>query len=130
MERESFDVTDYEWDTEKSSDLGSVTGSSPLTSNLGKRLKAKRISLMKKRLASVSNRLTSVSGEREPAARLDRQDSTALTGLRFISKADGAAGWTAVENRFVEITATSGGLLPRSKFGECIGLSRVRRIDL
>lgn len=77
---------------------------------------------MKKRLASVSNRLTSVSGEREPAARLDRQDSTALTGLRFISKADGAAGWTAVENRFVEITATSGGLLPRSKFGECIGM--------
>uniref|UniRef100_A0A0D3CSE0 FAD-binding FR-type domain-containing protein n=3 Tax=Brassica TaxID=3705 RepID=A0A0D3CSE0_BRAOL len=120
--RESFDVTDYEWDTEKSSDLGSVTGSSPLTSNLGKRLKAKRISFMKKRLASVSNRLTSVSGEREPAARLDRQDSTALTGLRFISKADGAAGWTAVENRFVEITATSGGLLPRSKFGECIGM--------
>uniref|UniRef100_M4D603 FAD-binding FR-type domain-containing protein n=1 Tax=Brassica campestris TaxID=3711 RepID=M4D603_BRACM len=86
MERKSFDVTDYEWDTEKSSDLGSVSGSSPLTSNLGKRLKAKRISLMKKRS---SNRLTSVSGEREPAARLDRQDSTALTALRFISKADG-----------------------------------------
>ncbi|XP_048634926.1 respiratory burst oxidase homolog protein C-like [Brassica napus] len=77
---------------------------------------------MKKRS---SNRLTSVSGEREPAARLDRQDSTALTALRFISKADGAAGWTAVENRFVEITATSGGLLPRSKFGECIGMDSI-----
>ncbi|KAJ4889798.1 Respiratory burst oxidase-like protein C [Raphanus sativus] len=125
MERESFDVTDYEWDTEKSSDLGSVIGSSPLMSNLGKKVKDNRIRLMKKRLASVSNRLTSISGEREPAARSYQRESTALTGLRLISKFNGAAGWTAVEKRFNEITGTSGGMLPRSKFGECIGMDSI-----
>ncbi|KAF3591947.1 hypothetical protein DY000_02027284 [Brassica cretica] len=58
-------------------------------------------------------------------ARLDRSKSTtgqALSGLKFISKADGADGWTAVEKRFEKITKTTEGLLIRSKFGECIGM--------
>ncbi|KAL0659729.1 hypothetical protein Bca4012_080314 [Brassica carinata] len=58
-------------------------------------------------------------------ARLNRSKSTtgqALRGLKFISKADGADGWTAVEERFEKITATTEGLLIRSKFGECIGM--------
>ncbi|CDY11054.1 BnaA03g47130D [Brassica napus] len=58
-------------------------------------------------------------------SRLDRSKSTtgqALRGLKFISKADGADGWTAVEERFETITKTTEGLLIRSKFGECIGM--------
>ncbi|CAH8304297.1 unnamed protein product [Eruca vesicaria subsp. sativa] len=58
-------------------------------------------------------------------ARLDRSKSTtgqALKGLMFISKADGADGWIAVEKRFENITKTTEGLLIRSKFGECIGM--------
>jgi hypothetical protein len=43
----------------------------------------------------------------------------ALKGLKFISKAQGTAGWEAVETRF-HVLAESG-LLHRSKFGECIG---------
>lgn len=73
----------------------------------------KRIGLVK-RLASVSNqlkRLTSVSIESKPL-RSDQSKSTAahaLKGLKFISKADGGAGWTAVEKRFVKITDTTDG---------------------
>ncbi|VVB00951.1 unnamed protein product [Arabis nemorensis] len=87
----------------------------------------KRIGLVK-RLAFVSNqlkRLASVSRESEPL-RTDQSKSTtgqALKGLKFISMADGGAGWTAVEKRFVKITSTSDGSLPRSKFGDCIGMN-------
>ncbi|CAH8359025.1 unnamed protein product [Eruca vesicaria subsp. sativa] len=127
MERESFDVTDYDWDTEKSSDLGSVvSGSSPLIRGKSVSVKDKQTGLAK-RLASISDQvklLTSVSLESRPA-RSDRRKSTAFEGLMFISKADAATGWTAVERRFVEITGTSGGLLPRSKFGQCIGMDSV-----
>ncbi|KAL1201199.1 putative respiratory burst oxidase protein G [Cardamine amara subsp. amara] len=69
--------------------------------------------------------LTSVSGERKQP-RLDRSKSTAgqaLKGFKSMTKADGDAGWTAVEKRFLKITATTGGLLIRSKFGECIGMN-------
>ncbi|XP_065872086.1 respiratory burst oxidase homolog protein C-like [Euphorbia lathyris] len=58
--------------------------------------------------------------------RLDRTKSAAahaLKGLKFISKTEGGgAGWGAVEKRFDEITASTGGLLPRSRFCECIGM--------
>ncbi|XP_070033951.1 respiratory burst oxidase homolog protein D-like isoform X2 [Nicotiana tomentosiformis] len=58
----------------------------------------------------------------------DRTNSVAahhaLKGLKFISKTDGCAGWAAVENHFDELSATSDGLLPRGKFGECIGMNR------
>ncbi|XVE56466.1 hypothetical protein DITRI_Ditri04bG0012300 [Diplodiscus trichospermus] len=58
-------------------------------------------------------------------ARFDRTKSAAahaLKGLKFISKNDGGHGWDAVEKRFDEITASNNGALPRSRFGECIGM--------
>ncbi|XP_002511059.2 respiratory burst oxidase homolog protein C [Ricinus communis] len=70
-----------------------------------------------KRLASFS--------KRPPPGRLDRTKSAAahaLKGLKFISKTDGGAGWAAVEKRFDDITASTDGLLPRSRFCECIGM--------
>ncbi|CAN8325858.1 unnamed protein product [Cochlearia groenlandica] len=68
------------------------------------------------------NRLASLA----KPVRLNRSKSTsgqALKGLKFISKADRGAGWTAVEKRFVKITKNTDGLLLRSKFGECIGMN-------
>ncbi|KAM3374872.1 respiratory burst oxidase protein D isoform X1 [Capsicum galapagoense] len=69
-----------------------------------------------KRLASL---------KRHPADRTSAAAQHALKGLKFISKADGGSGWAAVEKRFDELTATSSdGLLPRARFGECIGMNR------
>lgn len=68
-------------------------------------------------------KLTSYS-KRQPAGRFDRTKSAAthaLKGLKFISKADGGAAWVALEKRFDELAAGTGGLLPRALFGECIG---------
>ncbi|OMO52315.1 Cytochrome b245, heavy chain [Corchorus olitorius] len=68
-------------------------------------------------------RFTSFS--KKPAARFDRTKSAAahaLKGLKFISKTDGGHGWAAVEKRFDDITASNNGVLPRSRFGECIGM--------
>ncbi|KAJ4728925.1 putative Respiratory burst oxidase [Melia azedarach] len=70
-------------------------------------------------------RLTSFS--KKPPARFDRTKSAAaqaLKGLKFISKTDGGAGWAAVEKRFEETTASTDGVLPRAKFGECIGMNK------
>ncbi|XWS51534.1 hypothetical protein CRYUN_Cryun12cG0184300 [Craigia yunnanensis] len=67
-------------------------------------------------------RLTSFS---KKPARFDRTKSAAahaLKGLKFISQTDGGHGWAAVEKRFDEITASNNGDLPRSRFGECIGM--------
>ncbi|KAH1074762.1 hypothetical protein J1N35_027090 [Gossypium stocksii] len=67
-------------------------------------------------------RLTSFS--RKPA-RFDRTKSAAahaLMGLKFISKNECGHGWEAVEKRFDDITASNNGVLPRSRFGECIGM--------
>ncbi|KAI3684382.1 hypothetical protein L6452_33605 [Arctium lappa] len=71
-------------------------------------------------------RLTSFS-KRQPAGRLDRTKSAAahaLKGLKFISKTDGGAAWAALEKRFGDLTANTNGLLPRSLFGECIGMNK------
>uniref|UniRef100_A0A1J3K3Q9 Respiratory burst oxidase-like protein C n=1 Tax=Noccaea caerulescens TaxID=107243 RepID=A0A1J3K3Q9_NOCCA len=109
----------------------SVEESPELT--LLKRNRLEKKTTVVKRLASVSHelkRLTSVSGgTKKPSrgqAKLDRTKSAAahaLKGLKFISKTDGGAGWSAVEKRFNQITATTGGLLLRTKFGECIGMN-------
>jgi len=45
----------------------------------------------------------------------------ALTGLKFISKTDGGAGWVEVEKRFHKLTATTDGYLPRALFAQCLG---------
>lgn len=150
MQRVSFEVPEYhhsDIEAEKHSDIFPVSGSLQLTNedpameNLGNvadeessvkeeetELTTQKRNVRVKRLASdVSNKLkrlkSSVFGESKPHG-LDRSKSTAgraLKGLKFISKTDGDAGWTAVEKRFLKITATTGGLLLRSKFGECIG---------
>ncbi|KAG8475928.1 hypothetical protein CXB51_032996 [Gossypium anomalum] len=67
-------------------------------------------------------RLTSFS---KKPARFDRTKSAAahaLMGLKFISKNECGHGWEAVEKRFDDITAPNNGVLPRSRFGECIGM--------
>ncbi|KAB2053696.1 hypothetical protein ES319_A12G205100v1 [Gossypium barbadense] len=67
-------------------------------------------------------RLTSFS---KKPARFDRTKSAAahaLMGLKFISKNECGHGWEAVEKRFDDITASNNGVLPRSRFGECIGM--------
>ncbi|XP_020233487.1 respiratory burst oxidase homolog protein C [Cajanus cajan] len=48
----------------------------------------------------------------------------ALTGLKFISKTDGVAGWGEVEKRFHKLTATTDGYLPRALFAQCLGLNK------
>ncbi|XP_076948307.1 respiratory burst oxidase homolog protein C-like [Bidens hawaiensis] len=70
-------------------------------------------------------KLTSI--RRPPVGNIDRSKSAAnhaLKGLKFISKTGGAAGWAAVEKRFDELTANTTGVLPRSLFGECIGMNK------
>nr|GMC73629.1 respiratory burst oxidase homolog protein C [Ipomoea batatas] len=71
-------------------------------------------------------RLTSFTKRPYPG-RIDRTKSAAahaLKGLKFISKTDGGAGWAAVEKRFDDLTAPTNGLLPKPKFGECIGMNK------
>ncbi|RDX75862.1 Respiratory burst oxidase-like protein C, partial [Mucuna pruriens] len=48
----------------------------------------------------------------------------ALTGLKFISKTDGGAGWAEVESRFHKLTATTHAHLPRALFAQCLGLNK------
>ncbi|KAL1559026.1 respiratory burst oxidase protein C-like [Salvia divinorum] len=72
-------------------------------------------------------RLASLTRRPQPAGRFDRTKSAAahaLKGLKFISKTDGAAAWQGVEKRFDDITKDTNGLLPRSRFGECIGMNK------
>lgn len=59
-------------------------------------------------------------------SRFDRNKSAAahaLKGLKFITTKTGASGngWSPVEKRFNDLTASSDGLLHRSQFAECIG---------
>lgn len=68
-------------------------------------------------------RLTSFS---KPAKHYDRNKTAAthaLTGLQFISKTDGGAGWAEVEKEFDRLTATTDGYLPRALFAQCIGIT-------
>ncbi|PPS19017.1 hypothetical protein GOBAR_AA01568 [Gossypium barbadense] len=75
-----------------------------------------------KQVGQELKRLTSLS---KKPPRFDRTKSAvahALKGLKFISKTDGEHGWIAVEKLFDEISASNNGVLPRSRFGECIGM--------
>ncbi|CAH1419051.1 unnamed protein product [Lactuca virosa] len=77
-------------------------------------------------VSSVLKQLTTLS-KRRPMGRLDRSKPVAtyaLKGLKFISKTDGATPWAVLEKRFDDLTATTNGLLPRSLFGECIGMNK------
>jgi respiratory burst oxidase len=82
-------------------------------------LRIKQVSQELKRLASVSTRPQQSHFDRNKSAAVH-----ALKGLKFISKTDGGVGWPAVEKRFNDLTATTTGLLPRSLFGECIGMNK------
>ncbi|KAF2911135.1 hypothetical protein DAI22_11g154800 [Oryza sativa Japonica Group] len=83
----------------------------------------KQVSQELRRLASVNRR---GGGGGAGGPRFDRSKSAAahaLKGLKFISRADGGAGWPAVEKRFDDLAKD--GLLPRSKFGQCIGMKEL-----
>ncbi|KAK6256744.1 hypothetical protein QUC31_000203, partial [Theobroma cacao] len=61
--------------------------------------------------------------------RFDRTKSAAahaLKGLKFITTKTGASGngWSSVEKRFNDLTASTNGLLHQSQFGECIGMNQ------
>nr|GMD38791.1 respiratory burst oxidase homolog protein C [Ipomoea batatas] len=92
----------------------------------------KKTTLGSSLVRNASSRIRQVSQELKrivrshPSGRIDRNKSAAaqaLKGLKFISKTDGSSGWAAVEKRFDQLTASSNGLLPRAKFGECIGMN-------
>jgi respiratory burst oxidase len=75
-----------------------------------------------KQVSQELRRLASVNRRGGAGRTLDRSKSAAahaLKGLKFISKAEGAKGWEAVEERFDKLAQN--GLLHRSKFGQCIG---------
>lgn len=73
------------------------------------------VSLELRRLASS---ISLASNRSEPASSAALH---ALVGLKFVRQTDGAAGWQEVEKRFLQLTASTHGLLHRSRFAECIG---------
>ncbi|XVF63872.1 hypothetical protein PTKIN_Ptkin09bG0121100 [Pterospermum kingtungense] len=82
-------------------------------------------------IKQVSQELKRVLSRRPSNAgrRFDRTKSAAahaLKGLKFITTKTGASGngWSSVEKRFNELTASSDGLLHRSQFAECIGMNQ------
>jgi len=85
----------------------------------------KQVSQELRRLASLNRR---GGGGAAGRGGLDRSKSAAahaLKGLKFISRADGAKGWDAVEERFDKLDRDGklqNGLLPRSMFGQVIGM--------
>lgn len=80
------------------------------------------------RIRSVSDELKSLtSWKSTPSSRYEPPNSAALhalTGLKFIRQTDGSAGWIDVEKSFHQLTASTNGLLPRSRFAECIGMGQ------
>ncbi|GAV73416.1 Ferric_reduct domain-containing protein/FAD_binding_8 domain-containing protein/NAD_binding_6 domain-containing protein/NADPH_Ox domain-containing protein/EF_hand_4 domain-containing protein [Cephalotus follicularis] len=99
-----------------------------LAKDLEKRSSSSVVRNASARIRQVSHEikcLASFSKKQPTPARFDRTKSAAahaLKGLEFISKTDGGAGWAAVEKRFHDITNSTDGLLPRSRFCECIGM--------
>ncbi|KAJ4828507.1 hypothetical protein Tsubulata_020336 [Turnera subulata] len=82
----------------------------------------RQVSQELKRFASLTRRTAS-------SRRFDRNKSAAahaLKGLKFITAKTGASGngWSAVEKRFQDLTASTNGLLHYSQFGECIGMNK------
>ncbi|XP_050256471.1 respiratory burst oxidase homolog protein C-like isoform X2 [Quercus robur] len=78
-----------------------------------------------KKVSQELKRFTSFSKQSTPPTHFDRKKSTAahaLKGLKFISQKDGGIGWSAVEKQFDKLTASTNASLPRSLFGNCIGM--------
>lgn len=83
------------------------------TSSLGSQLSyhLRQVSQDLKRITS--RRMNKPDRTRSGAAR-------ALRGLQFMNKNVGNEGWSEVEKRFDELAVD--GMLPKSRFGKCIGL--------
>ncbi|KAE8728428.1 Respiratory burst oxidase-like protein C [Hibiscus syriacus] len=83
------------------------------------------------RIKQVSQELKRVVSRRPSNAgrRFDRTKSAAalaLKGLKFITTKTGASGngWSSVEKRFDDLTASTDSLLHRSRFADCIGMKQ------
>ncbi|KAL5724531.1 NAD(P)H oxidase (H2O2-forming) [Ranunculus cassubicifolius] len=98
-------------------------------------ISSKTFDRRKSALRSASTRIKQVSQELKrftsftnTKKRFDRTQSAAahaLSGLKFITnKTDAATTWLSIEKRFQDLTASSDGILPRSLFGECIGMNK------
>ncbi|WOK97465.1 respiratory burst oxidase [Canna indica] len=104
----------------------------PEVSLLARTLERRSASFGSSVIRTASSRFRQVSQELRRLASLtkrpapgpiDRSKSAAahaLKGLKFITKATGAAGWPAVEKRFDELAVD--GALSRSLFAQCIGM--------
>lgn len=66
-------------------------------------------------------RATSFRGEFNKNDRTKSGAARALKGLKFMTKNVGSEGWSEVEARFDELAIN--GALPKSLFGQCIGMS-------
>ncbi|KAK7828682.1 respiratory burst oxidase like protein c [Quercus suber] len=78
-----------------------------------------------KKVSQELKRFTSFSKQSTPPTHFDRKKSTAahaLKGLKFISQKDGGIGWSAVEKQFDKLADSTNASLPRSRFGNCIGM--------
>ena len=113
---------------------GGEKGEDPELALLAKKTLEKKSSVGSSVFRNTSSRIKQVSQElkrfasfsRRPSGRhFDRTKSAvthALKGLKFITaKAGGASGWSTVEKRFDDLTASTNGLLHFSLFCECIG---------
>jgi len=76
-------------------------------------IKLRQVSHELKRMTS-SKRFDKYDRSKSGAAR-------ALKGLKFMTKNVGSEGWSEIEARFHELAVN--GSLPKSKFGQCIGMS-------
>ncbi|KAK9292063.1 hypothetical protein L1049_020017 [Liquidambar formosana] len=96
--------------------LASRLGTRP--SSLGSQLsfKIRQVSQELKRMTS-SKRFDKVDRSKSGAAR-------ALNGLKFMTKNVGNEGWSEVERRFDQFAVN--GTLPKSHFGQCIGMNESR----
>lgn len=103
-----------------------------------KTLENKSASFRSYLLRNTSNRIKQVSQELKQVLsgrpsnagrRFDRTKSAAahaLKGLKFITTKTGGSGngWSSVEKRFNDLTASTNGLLHQSQFAECIGMNQ------
>ncbi|CAA7396022.1 unnamed protein product [Spirodela intermedia] len=123
---------------------GALEEEDPEVTLLAKTLERRSASFGASVFRSASNRIRQVSHElkrlasvtRRPegnaaTGHVDRSKSAAthaLKGLKFISKADAANGWSAVEKRFDSLAVD--GRLPRALFGQCIGMKESKEFAL
>ncbi|KAJ0925154.1 putative NADPH oxidase Respiratory burst [Helianthus annuus] len=73
-------------------------------------------------VAEVGKRLSRIQDVAKELMYLNASSKQAmLNGFNFSGKNNDPKAWTALEKRFDELTMKTGGLLPSSSFGKCIG---------